>query len=91
MASYLVEVYSIDEAFAMLRGEPHELVRVGREIKAAVARHVGLPVCVGIAPTTGIDEYFRVAYYLPGWRSRSSLTRRDTGVPIAPMAEREES
>jgi DNA polymerase V len=46
--SYLIEVYFIDEAFAVLRGEPQELERVGREIKVAVTRHVGLPVCVGM-------------------------------------------
>jgi DNA polymerase V len=64
--SYLVEVYSIDEAFAVLRGEPHELERVGREIKAAVARHVGLPVCVGIAPTKTLAKFVnRVAKQNP--------------------------
>lgn len=78
-----MRIYSIDEAFLGVKGTPESLLALGRAIKAAAARNIGVPVCVGIATTTGIDEYFRVAYYLPGWRSRSSLTRRDTGVPIA--------
>jgi DNA polymerase V len=66
--SYLVEVYSIDEAFAVLRGDPQELERVGREIKTAVARHVGLPVCVGIAPTKTLAKFTnRVAKQNPAF------------------------
>nr|WP_023164770.1 DUF4113 domain-containing protein [Brevibacterium sp. Ap13]AGY35333.1 DNA-directed DNA polymerase UmuC [Brevibacterium sp. Ap13] len=45
------EVYSIDEAFLGLTGTLGELGDTGRSMKAAVARNVGLPVCVGIAPT----------------------------------------
>jgi DNA polymerase V len=55
--SYKIEVYSIDEAFLTLRGTPEELERLGREIKSAVARHVGLPVCVGIAPTKTLAKF----------------------------------
>ncbi|QOT19610.1 Y-family DNA polymerase [Paenarthrobacter sp. YJN-5] len=55
--SYAVEVYSVDEAFLRLRGTPEELVKTGREIKAAVAKHVGLPVCVGIAPTKTLAKF----------------------------------
>jgi hypothetical protein len=39
---------------------PVELLRIGRSMKAAVRRHVGVPVCVGIALTTGIYEYSSV-------------------------------
>ncbi|XAS74029.1 Y-family DNA polymerase [Micrococcaceae bacterium Sec5.1] len=46
-----LEVYSIDEAFLGVKGEPDELLALGRTIKAACRRHVGVPVCVGIAPT----------------------------------------
>ena len=46
-----LEVYSIDEAFLGVKGEPEELLALGRIMKTAVLRHVGVPVCVGIAPT----------------------------------------
>jgi DNA polymerase V len=46
-----LEVYSIDEAFLGVKGTPDELLTLGRTIKAAVLRNVGVPVCVGIANT----------------------------------------
>jgi DNA polymerase V len=46
-----LEVYSIDEAFLGVKGSPAELLALGRAMKAAVRRNVGVPVCVGIAPT----------------------------------------
>ena len=46
-----LEVYSIDEAFLGVKGGPGELLALGRRMKEAVRRHVGVPVCVGIAPT----------------------------------------
>jgi len=46
-----LEVYSIDEAFLGVKGAPDELLSLGRRIKEAVRRNVGVPVCVGIAPT----------------------------------------
>jgi DNA polymerase V len=46
------EVYSIDECFLLPPpGEPGEQVRWARRLKATVARNVGLPVSIGIAPT----------------------------------------
>jgi DNA polymerase V len=64
--SYALEVYSVDEAFLTLRGTPDELMRVGREMKSAVARHIGLPVCVGIAPTKTLAKFVnRVAKQNP--------------------------
>ncbi|GAA4033312.1 translesion error-prone DNA polymerase V subunit UmuC [Arthrobacter methylotrophus] len=64
--SYLIEVYSIDEAFVSLRGTPEDLLKVGREIKAAVAKNIGLPVCVGIAPTKTLAKFVnRVAKQNP--------------------------
>jgi DNA polymerase V len=44
------EVYSIDECFLWVGGLP-DAVATGRELKAAVKQFLGLPVCVGIAPT----------------------------------------
>jgi DNA polymerase V len=46
-----LEVYSIDEAFLGVKGTPDELLALGRDMKAAVRRNVGVPVCVGIAGT----------------------------------------
>jgi DNA polymerase V len=46
------EVYSIDECFLLPPGgTPAEQVRWARRLKATVARNVGLPVSIGIAPT----------------------------------------
>lgn len=45
------EVYSIDESFLGLAGTLDEMGSTGRSMRSAVARNVGLPVCVGIAPT----------------------------------------
>lgn len=44
------EVYSIDECFLSVGGLPNA-VQTGRELKAIVKQYLGLPVCVGIAPT----------------------------------------
>ncbi|MBV4539916.1 Y-family DNA polymerase [Pseudomonas sp. RW4S2] len=46
-----LEVYSIDEAFADLSGMPGDLDRLGRDIRARVFKHTGIPVGVGIAGT----------------------------------------
>lgn len=51
------EIYSIDESWLRIKGTPEELARVGREIKNAVPRHTGLPVCVGIAPTKTLAKF----------------------------------
>lgn len=46
------EVYSIDECFLDLDGfDPSSLQAYGQEIRQAVKRNVGIPVCVGIAET----------------------------------------
>lgn len=52
-----VEVYSIDEAFLGVRGTHEELQTLGETIKSEVMRLTGLPVCMGIARTTGTAEY----------------------------------
>ncbi|MFJ4065990.1 Y-family DNA polymerase [Pseudomonas sp. NPDC089996] len=46
-----LEVYSIDEAFADLAGMPGDLDRLGRDIRARVLKHTGIPVGVGIGAT----------------------------------------
>ena len=45
-----IEVYSIDECFADLSGMAN-LSKIGHQIKERVYRWVGIPTCVGIAPT----------------------------------------
>jgi DNA polymerase V len=45
-----LEVYSIDEAFLDLSGFSN-LAEYGQKIRSTVYQHVGVPVCVGIAPT----------------------------------------
>ena len=44
-----IEVYSIDECFADMRGL-NRLAQSGLEIKERVLQWVGIPTCVGIAP-----------------------------------------
>lgn len=68
------EIYSIDECFLTPPpGHTRELLAWGRELQRLEARNVGLPVSVGIAPTTGAVTYSRVTNYL---LSRpSSMTR----------------
>ncbi|WP_349307141.1 hypothetical protein [Arthrobacter sp. H35-D1] len=56
------EVYSIDESFVGLLGNDEQVQAAGSRIRAAVMQHVGVPVCVGVAGTTGTGEYSRVAY-----------------------------
>ncbi|RAU43408.1 MULTISPECIES: Y-family DNA polymerase [unclassified Pseudomonas] len=45
------EIYSIDECFADLTGIPGNLTQFGREIRARILKHTGIPVGVGIART----------------------------------------
>lgn len=45
------EIYSIDESFVWLRGDTEQLVETGRQIRSDILRNVGLPVCVGFAPS----------------------------------------
>lgn len=48
-----VEVYSIDEAFLDVCGIAActDLTQWGQRVRQTIAQYVGLPVCVGIAPT----------------------------------------
>lgn len=47
-----MEIYSIDEAFAMLPVLPAaDYAAYGDEIRNTIGRHTGIPVSVGIAPT----------------------------------------
>ncbi len=46
-----VEEYSIDECFLHVNEERTDLAQLGRDIRRAVRRHVGLPVSVGFGPS----------------------------------------
>ena len=45
------EIYSIDECFLDLDGLPGDPVQIGQAIRGRIRKWVGVPVCVGIAPT----------------------------------------
>lgn len=46
-----VEVYSIDEAFAGVRGSFQEITAWAEHLRSEILRLTGLPVCVGVART----------------------------------------
>lgn len=51
------QVYSIDECFLGLTGSTEQVVDAGRRIRRAVQQHLGLPVCVGLAPTKTLAKF----------------------------------
>ncbi|HEX9087735.1 MAG TPA: Y-family DNA polymerase [Arthrobacter sp.] len=84
----ITEIYSIDEAFALLRGTPEELMEAGSEIKATIARHTGLPVCVGIAPTKTLAKFVnRVAKQNPALQGVCSWDTLPAGHADAIMSK----
>ncbi|SEW21143.1 DNA polymerase V [Chitinophaga sp. YR573] len=75
-----VEKYSIDEAFVSLDGFTHvSLYRHCRLIRATVLRNVGIPVCIGIAPTRTLAK-------LANWYAKKE--RRQIGVYILDSQEK---
>ena len=54
-----IHVYSIDECFACVDGmsELTDLTDLGRAIRARVLQWIGIPTCVGIAPTKTLAKY----------------------------------
>lgn len=54
-----IEVYSIDEAFLNFDGVPvpnQDLHAYGLQMKSRIKKWVGIPVCVGIAPTKALSK-----------------------------------
>ena len=45
------EIYSIDESFVDLSGIRGDLVRRARTIRKRIHQWIGIPTCIGIAPT----------------------------------------
>jgi DNA polymerase V len=52
-----IEIYSIDEAFLKFEGfENYDLDNYGRQMKNRVQKWVGIPVCIGFAPTKALAK-----------------------------------
>lgn len=51
------EVYSIDESFLGVQGNPDQLGELATRIRTAIGRGVGVPVCVGVAPTKTLAKF----------------------------------
>ncbi|MGG8497378.1 Y-family DNA polymerase [Tenacibaculum sp. TC6] len=52
-----VEVYSIDEAFLEFKGfDTLDFEDYGKKIKNRIAKWIGIPTCVGIAPTKALSK-----------------------------------
>ena len=51
------EVYSIDESFLGVQGNPDQLGELATRIRSTVGRSVGVPVCVGVAPTKTLAKF----------------------------------
>lgn len=57
----LVEEYSIDECFLFFKDCPwsyEEYEKIGRELKRRVMKEVGMPICVGAAPTKTLAKLY---------------------------------
>lgn len=88
------EAYSIDEAFLDLTGvETESFTELGRALKARLWKWIGLPVCVGIAPTKTLAklcDHFAKTYPVYGgvvnWFDFSP-ERRKKALSITPIGE----
>lgn len=88
------EAYSIDEAFLDLTGvETESFTVLGQALKARLRKWIGLPVCVGIAPTKTLAklcDHFAKTYPVYGgvvnWFDLSP-ERRKKALSITPIGE----
>lgn len=88
------EAYSIDEAFLDLTGvETESFTELGRALKERLWKWIGLPVCVGIAPTKTLAklcDHFAKTYPVYGgvvnWFDLSP-ERRKKALSITPIGE----
>src|SRR5690554_120177 len=72
-----IEIYSIDEAFLDLTGVINavDLTEFGLQIKATVQQHIGITVCVGIAPNKTLAKLANhAAKQYPATRGVVNLT-----------------
>lgn len=74
-----IEIYSIDECFAHLRGAlARNVDEVVREIRARVLKWTGLPISVGIGPTRTLAKIAtRVAKNWPAYGGIFDLSKSD--------------
>ncbi|PKM31170.1 MAG: DNA polymerase V subunit UmuC [Gammaproteobacteria bacterium HGW-Gammaproteobacteria-11] len=86
-----IECYSIDEAFLDLSGLPLDLQNFGQKVRDDIGRCVGMPVCVGIAPSKTLAK-------LANWAAKKWIKtggvldlgdpqRRDKLLALAPVSE----
>ena len=74
------EVYSIDECFLGLPGSEAQLRETAARVRAAVGRYVGVPVCVGVAPTKTLAKFANhIAKRNPGMSGVCSLDSMPAG------------
>lgn len=70
------EIYSIDECFLDLTGMPVDRLAIGQHIRHRIKQWVGLPVCVGIAPTKTLAKLANhVAKKQPAYQWVCDFTR----------------
>ena len=87
-----MEVYSIDEAFLDLRGVCHRNpTAYGHQIRKAVVRATGIPVCVGMAPTKTLAKLANFAAkkwkHTEGVLDLSDPARREKLMKLVPVVE----
>lgn len=70
-----LEVYSIDEAFLDLEGDAESLQAQGQEIRTRVRRWLGLPVCLGIAPSKTLAK-------AANWSAKKGIAPATDGVAV---------
>jgi DNA polymerase V len=87
-----LEVYSIDEAFLDLTGVCHrDSIAYGQQIKKAVFRATGIPVCVGMGPTKTLAKLANFA--AKRWKQTGGVldlaepVRREKLMRIVPVKE----
>lgn len=87
-----VEVYSIDEAFADLTGVPGDLEQLGRQIRARVLKHTGIPTGVGIGPTKTLAKLAN--HCAKKWQRQTGGVvdlrdpeRRDKALKVLPVSD----
>lgn len=76
------EIYSIDECFLDLAGLPGERSRIGQDIRNRIQKWVGVPVCVGIAPTKTLAK-------LANHCAKKALAGQEGVCDFTAMSERE--
>ena len=88
-----VEVYSIDEAFLDLTGVANavDLTEFGLQVRATIQQHIGMTVCVGIAPSKTLAKLANhAAKQYPATRGVVDLTdpiRQKKLLSLMPVSE----